>query len=79
MIRELCVLVGANKEAWKAKMDKGSADDQDRKPRRIFITVGLLTVAAAIAVTVAWFMLIGHAFVALLDFISAGPAGAVPP
>ena len=57
-------------------MDKGSADPQDRKLRLIFITVALLTVAAAIAVTVAWFMLIGHAFVALLEFIAAGPAGA---
>ena len=57
-------------------MDKGSVDDPDRKLRLIFITVGLLTIVGAIAVTVAWFMLIGHGFVALLDFIGASPAGA---
>ena len=59
-------------------MDKGSADDQDSKPRRIFIIVGLLTLAAAIALTVAWVMLLGYGAVALFDLITTGPAGAVP-
>lgn len=53
-------------------MDKGSADPhQDRKFRLIFLSVGLLTVASAIALTVAWFMLIGYGIVALLDFMAA--------
>jgi cytochrome c oxidase subunit IV len=60
----------------KSLTDKDSADHQDRKLRLIFITVGLLTVVSAIAVTVVWFTLIGHAIVALLDFIAAGSAGA---
>jgi hypothetical protein len=76
VIRELVSLVGANKKHGKPKMDKGSADHQDRKLRLIFITVGLLTLASAIAVTVAWFIFIGHGFVALLDFFGASPAGA---
>ena len=60
-------------------MDKGSADpNQDRKFRRIFLSVGLVTVVAAIALTVAWVVLLGYGAVALLDFLAADPAGAVP-
>ena len=57
-------------------MDRGPVHHPDRKLRLILIAVGLLTLAAAIAVTVAWFTLIGHAFVALLDLIATSPAGA---
>jgi hypothetical protein len=60
-------------------MDKGSPDpQQDRKLRLIFLSVALLTLLAAIALTVAWFMFLGYGAVALLDFITAFPAGAVP-
>ena len=55
----------------KSQMDKGSADPhQDRKVRLIFLSVGLLTSASAIALTVAWFTLLGYGVVALLDFIA---------
>jgi hypothetical protein len=63
----------------KPNMDKGSADpNQDRKFRLIFLSVGLVTVVAAIALTVTWVMLLSYGVVALLDFITTGPAGAVP-
>jgi hypothetical protein len=61
-----------DKKQEQPNMDKGSADPhQDRKFRLIFLSVGLLTVASAIALTVAWFMLIGYGIVALLDFMAA--------
>ena len=52
-------------------MDKGSADPhQDRKVRLIVMSVGLLTAVSAIALTVAWFTLLGYGVVTLLDFIA---------
>ncbi len=52
-------------------MDKGSADPQQaRKVRLIVLSVGLLTAVSAIALTVAWFTLLGYGVVTLLDFIA---------
>ncbi len=55
-------------------MNQGSVDNHDPKLRLFFIAIGLAMLVGALAVTVAWFMLIGHAFVALLDFLAASPA-----
>jgi hypothetical protein len=60
-----------NKKHGKSQMGKGSADPhQDRKVRLIILSVGLLTAALAIALTVAWFSLLGYGVVTLLDFIA---------
>ena len=75
-LRALCLRL-AIRSRNNPNMDEGSADPhQDRKIRLIFLSVGLLSVALAVALTVAWFMLIGYGVVALLDFIAAGPVGA---
>jgi hypothetical protein len=60
-----------NKKHGKSQMDKGSADPhQDRKVRLIVLSVGLLTAASAITLTVAWFTLLGYGVVTLLDCIT---------